>query len=120
MAAPRAQPTTLYEALRHVCADLESITSAYALVGGLAVSARAEPRTTRDVDLAVSVADDREALLARDDRTRPQDADDLRALIAVASTAERRRVSSAIKMIAARGFARGRDLAALWRAVQRR
>ena len=29
-----------------------------ALVGGLAVSARAEPRFTRDVDLAVSVADD--------------------------------------------------------------
>lgn len=30
----------------------------WALVGGLAVSARSEPRFTRDVDLAVAVADD--------------------------------------------------------------
>jgi hypothetical protein len=33
----------------------------FALVGGLAVSVRTEPRFTRDVDLAVSVADDRRA-----------------------------------------------------------
>lgn len=32
-----------------------------ALVGGLAVSVRTEPRFTRDVDLAVAVSDDREA-----------------------------------------------------------
>src|SRR4051812_17183338 len=34
---------------------------AAALVGGLAVSARTEPRFTRDVDLALSVRDDRHA-----------------------------------------------------------
>jgi hypothetical protein len=33
----------------------------FAVVGGLAVSVRAEPRLTRDADLAVSVADDAEA-----------------------------------------------------------
>ncbi len=33
----------------------------HALVGGLAVSARAEPRATRDVDIAVAVADDEDA-----------------------------------------------------------
>lgn len=33
----------------------------WALVGGLAVSVRAEPRFTRDVDLAVAVENDREA-----------------------------------------------------------
>jgi len=33
----------------------------FALVGGLAVSARAEPRFTRDADLAVSVASDQDA-----------------------------------------------------------
>ena len=33
----------------------------WALVGGLAVSLRAEPRTTRDVDVAVAVEDDRAA-----------------------------------------------------------
>lgn len=34
---------------------------AYALVGGFAVSARTEPRFTRDVDLAVAVVDDGQA-----------------------------------------------------------
>lgn len=33
----------------------------FALVGGLAVSMRSEPRFTKDVDLAVSVADDADA-----------------------------------------------------------
>jgi predicted nucleotidyltransferase len=33
----------------------------WALIGGLAVSARAEPRTTRDVDIAVAVRDDADA-----------------------------------------------------------
>lgn len=42
-------------------ADLEALGLRWALVGGLAVSARAEPRTTRDVDVVVAVADDSEA-----------------------------------------------------------
>lgn len=33
----------------------------FALVGGLAVSARTEPRFTRDIDLAIAVADDADA-----------------------------------------------------------
>ncbi|MDQ3974793.1 MAG: nucleotidyl transferase AbiEii/AbiGii toxin family protein [Actinomycetota bacterium] len=33
----------------------------FALVGGLAVSARTEPRFTRDIDLVVAVENDREA-----------------------------------------------------------
>ena len=41
--------------------DLRAIGTQWALVGGLAVSVRAEPRTTRDIDVAISVADDREA-----------------------------------------------------------
>lgn len=41
--------------------DLREIGASFALIGGLAVSLRAEPRTTRDVDLAVGVADDSEA-----------------------------------------------------------
>jgi predicted nucleotidyltransferase len=40
---------------------LERLSFKWAMVGGLAVSARSEPRFTRDVDLAVAVADDREA-----------------------------------------------------------
>ncbi len=40
---------------------LSSLGRRWALVGGLAVSARAEPRFTRDADLAVAVADDSDA-----------------------------------------------------------
>lgn len=197
VAAPTA-PSSLTQALRDVCADLANARVRYALVGGLAVSARAEPRLTRDVDVAVAVADDAEAeavlhrliamgyrvvamveqtrrgrlatarlssatspdvvvdllfascgiepeivassepveilpelrvpvarvghliamkLLASDARRRPQDADDLIALVAIASVNERRRVSTAIRAITRRGFARGRDLTSAWRRV---
>ena len=51
--------TPLQLAVRRVLEDLA--TQRLALVGGLAVSARAEPRFTRDVDLAVAVHSDHEA-----------------------------------------------------------
>jgi predicted nucleotidyltransferase len=51
----------LEAALRRVALDLRRGGRAFALVGGFAVSARAEPRFTRDLDFAVAVADDREA-----------------------------------------------------------
>jgi len=41
-----------------VSADLRALGRRFALVGGLAVSARTEPRFTRDLDLVVSVDDD--------------------------------------------------------------
>ena len=41
--------------------DLEAIGARWAVIGGLAVAFRAEPRFTKDVDLVVAVADDREA-----------------------------------------------------------
>jgi hypothetical protein len=47
--------------LRRLAADLDDIGRHWALIGGFAVSARAEPRTTRDIDVAVAVADDEEA-----------------------------------------------------------
>jgi predicted nucleotidyltransferase len=53
--------TTLETALRQIDAALTSIHVSFALVGGLAVSVRTEPRFTRDVDLAVAVASDAEA-----------------------------------------------------------
>ena len=167
----------------------------FALVGGLAVSTRADPRFTRDVDLVVAVASDRDAeelvrdlgaagysvlaiveheaaerlstvrlrapseghdgvvvdllfassgiegdivdaaepieiaaglalpvasighlvalkLLCRDDDRRPQDAIDLRALLALASPGDLETTRSAIRRIEQRGFGRGRDLAA--------
>jgi predicted nucleotidyltransferase len=172
---------------------LAALRRRFAVIGGLAVSARAEPRLTRDVDLAVAVRSDADAealinrlfsrgytligsveqeatgrlatarlrlgdsgividllfassgiepelvaaaeklellpglklpvarvgdlialkLLARDDRRRPQDADDLRALIAEATPTERRRAKRSVTLISRRGYARGRDLAAL-------
>lgn len=47
---------TLHDFVSRVAVDRR-----LALVGGLAVSARTEPRFTRDVDLVVAVADDAEA-----------------------------------------------------------
>jgi predicted nucleotidyltransferase len=53
--------TALESALRRICADLAEGGHSFALVGGLAVSARTEPRFTRDADIAVAVAGDAEA-----------------------------------------------------------
>jgi len=50
--------TSLETALRRLALDLDALGRSWALVGGLAVSARTEPRFTRDVDVAVAVADD--------------------------------------------------------------
>jgi len=186
--------TPLESALRAIAAGLDRRELRWALVGGLAVSARAEPRTTRDVDVAVAASDDaaaealifslgaegweiaaaveqdavgrlatirlrppfdrrtrgvvvdvlfassgiepevaREAerievlpglvvpvarlghlialkVLARDDRTRPRDAEDLRGLLAEASDTDLTLARAALGVISERGFARGRDL----------
>jgi hypothetical protein len=48
----------LEEALRQIVGDLHDFCSPWALVGGLAVCARAEPRPTADIDIAVAVPDD--------------------------------------------------------------
>lgn len=45
-------------ALRRIASDLDFRQAEWALVGGFAVSARAEPRFTRDVDVAVLVDGD--------------------------------------------------------------
>jgi hypothetical protein len=47
--------------LRDVGERLAAESQPFALVGGLAVSVRTEPRFTRDIDLVVAVADDHEA-----------------------------------------------------------
>ena len=52
---------TVEAALRRAVADLTAVNAAWALVGGLAVSARTVPRFTRDLDFAVAVANDSEA-----------------------------------------------------------
>lgn len=50
--------TALESSLRRVVTELHEAGVACALVGGLAVSIRTEPRFTRDADLAVAVAND--------------------------------------------------------------
>lgn len=47
--------------LMQAAADLDAIGARWAVIGGLAVAFRAEPRFTKDIDLAVAVADDEEA-----------------------------------------------------------
>lgn len=44
--------------LRRAVSDLGALHSRWVLVGGFAVSARVEPRLTRDVDVAVATPDD--------------------------------------------------------------
>ena len=58
---PTGAGTALEEVLHRIDADLTRARVSFALIGGLAVSARTEPRFTRDADLAVAVANDREA-----------------------------------------------------------
>ena len=193
--AAEASMNPVEAALRRVAADLDEHGCSWALVGGLAVSARAEPRTTRDVDVAVGVQSDAEAeqliftlqnagyqvtgvveqtaagrlatartvppsvdargvlvdllfassgveveiaraadrlevvpdltlpvarighlmamkMLARDDRRRPQDWDDIRALNAEATRSDVDDARALLRLIAARGFNRGRALIA--------
>ena len=51
----------LARALVRLESDLSALGLRWAAIGGLAVAARAEPRTTRDLDVAIAVAGDPEA-----------------------------------------------------------
>jgi hypothetical protein len=58
MAAKKKPTAGVVDAALRTAAQLEQLGARFALVGGLAVGARGEPRYTRDVDIAVSVEDD--------------------------------------------------------------
>ena len=188
------------DALTRLCGDLSRLRVPFALVGGLAVSAIAEPRLTRDVDVAVAVDSEAQAerllhtlsgrgytvvgsveqtatgrlatarllartapgivvdllfassgveqevarlarplellpgltvpvarvghllalkVLARDDRRRPQDLDDLRALMREARQSDLRLARKTLDLIRARGFNRRRDLVGAWNRLLR-
>jgi hypothetical protein len=49
------------QTLTRLAADLDATGVQWAIVGGLAVSARSQPRTTRDIDVAVAAGTDSEA-----------------------------------------------------------
>lgn len=51
----------LERALSEIGVVLDELDAAWALVGGLAISVRTEPRFTRDVDIAIAVHDDAQA-----------------------------------------------------------
>lgn len=53
--------TRILTVLRRTATALHDRKRPFALVGGLAVSVRVEPRFTRDIDLAVAVANDADA-----------------------------------------------------------
>lgn len=53
--------TSLEAVLRVTAAELTAAQVPFAMIGGLAVSVRTEPRFTRDADLAVAVSSDAEA-----------------------------------------------------------
>lgn len=57
----------LRDALVRLATDLEALEQRWALIGGMAVSARSEPRTTEDLDVSLVVGSDQEAeSLSRD------------------------------------------------------
>lgn len=58
-------PDVVLQALRHVWQVIESLHAPAALMGGLALSAWKHTRATRDVDLLVGIAKDREAELVQ-------------------------------------------------------
>ena len=140
--AVAARTPPLANVLRRVCAELTAAEIRYALVGGLAVSARAEPRLTRDVDLAIAAADDDaaeaivRALASRGYQvatvlehtgtgrlaTVRLSAPDGRVLVDLLFAScgiESEIVAAAQPLeITTRGFARRRDLRAAWRKVQ--
>jgi predicted nucleotidyltransferase len=198
--AAGAALSSLEAVLRRAAGDLEALGRRWSLIGALAVSARTEPRFTRDIDLAIAVGGDDDAerlvrelqarryrvaaiveqeatgrlatarllppgenepgivldalfassgieveiaaaaerleilpglrvpvatvghlialkILARDDRTRPQDRVDLIALLAVAGPREIDQARAALGLITERGYHRGRDLAAMLEAL---
>ena len=53
--------TRLLTVLRRIAEALDGRRQAWALVGGLAVSVRSDPRFTRDIDVAAAVKDDASA-----------------------------------------------------------
>ena len=53
--------TPIESALRKAVADLNTLKLRWALIGGLAISARSAPRFTKDLDFAVAVGGDAEA-----------------------------------------------------------
>lgn len=59
--APPTRVSRLGATLRRIAADLRDLGRGWAVVGALAVSARSEPRFTRDLDLAVVVSGDPDA-----------------------------------------------------------
>lgn len=61
MAATKVSRLGVLDAAIEAAALMSELGLPFALVGGLAVAARAEPRFTRDVDLAVAIASDRDA-----------------------------------------------------------
>jgi predicted nucleotidyltransferase len=61
--APAMKTATLVEVLTRADADFRAMGRRFAIVGGLAVSARGFERTTHDVDVAIAVKDDQEAEL---------------------------------------------------------
>jgi hypothetical protein len=61
MQAMHGRLTSLESALHRIAAALIRSDADFALIGGLAVSVRTEPRFTRDADFAVAVASDGEA-----------------------------------------------------------
>jgi hypothetical protein len=61
MATKKSAIGKLKPVLARVSSDLRELERSWALIGGVAVGVRSEPRFTRDLDVAVAVRDDVDA-----------------------------------------------------------
>jgi hypothetical protein len=61
MAKAKKTSRGVIDAAARAAVDLQACGARFALIGGLAIGARAEPRFTRDVDIALAVARDEDA-----------------------------------------------------------
>jgi hypothetical protein len=103
-------------ALRGIAKDLADLHVDWALIGGFAVSIRAETRLEVIPGLVLPVGSVAglivTKLLAQDDSSRPQDSIDLLGLTAVAQAADLVKARGLARLVEERGYQRGRDLVA--------
>jgi hypothetical protein len=97
-------------ALRRIVSDLRGLGRQFALVGGLAVSDVIDVVPGFEVPIARLGHLIALKVLARDDRTRPQDRVDLAALLSRASATDLHEAREALTLVTRRGFHRGRNL----------
>lgn len=92
--------------------DLEDLGVRWALIGGLAVSAGAEPRTTRDIDVYLPIVKRGQLIALKVPAGRPQDLADLYGLLDFADEEDLALAEQSVRLIVEPGTHRRKHLVA--------